>query len=71
MRRKREQGNHFLELVGITSSSLVGVMLQRESFVGAVDILESGVGSDTQDLIVICHFCRGHDEEQKRERSCV
>lgn len=69
-KKKREQGNHFLELVDITSSSLVGMMLQREPFVGVVDILESSVGSNTQDLIVICHLCRGHGEE-KRERSCV
>lgn len=70
-KKKGEQGNHFLELVDIASSSLVGMMLQREPFVGVVDILESSVGSNTQDLIVICHLCRGHGEEEKREKSCV
>lgn len=54
-----------MEFVDIAINGLVWVVLQGESFVGAVDVFEGCVGRDLQGLVVIDYLCLRHRGEDK------
>lgn len=56
-----------MELVDVAIYRFVWVVLQGESFVGMVDVLEGCVERDLQDLVVIDYFgCRHHEDRKSR-----
>lgn len=48
--------SYMLKLVDVAIYRFVWVVLQGEPFVGVVDVLESCVERDLQDLIVVGYF---------------